>query len=95
MIRARIKKFFDPYFIYLQTLTDEYKNWVVIMSTRTGQPGINAEEYSSLKLKIPCLQEQKKIADYFTLLDKIISAETKILESMREMKKGLLQKLFV
>ena len=95
LIRVRIKKEFEPYFIFLQTLTNDYKNWLKIMSMRTGQPGINAEEYSSLKIKIPCEEEQKKIAEYFSSLDKIIDAENKMLENLRLMKKGLLQKLFV
>ena len=46
-------------------------------------------------LKIPCLEEQKKIAEYFSSLDRIIDAENKMLENLRLMKKGLLQKLFV
>ncbi len=36
-----------PYFIFLQTLTKEFCQWVVTNSMRSGQPGINAEEYSS------------------------------------------------
>ena len=61
----------------------------------TAQPKLNQEVCKKISLKLPCLEEQKKIADYFSHLDKIISAENKILELIREMKKGLLQKLFV
>ena len=50
---------------------------------------------SYIKILVPCMEEQKKIADYFSELDKIIDAEEKILDDLRLMKKGLLQKLFL
>ena len=95
LIRARIKKEFVPYFIYLQTLTKKYSDYIKLMCQRTGQPGVNAEEYSKFSLQIPCLEEQKQIADYFSELDNIILSAEKILKNLRLMKKGLLQKLFV
>ena len=53
LIRANVNKDFDPYFIYLQTKTQKYKNWISIMSARSGQPGINAKEYQSYKVYYP------------------------------------------
>lgn len=45
-------------------------------------------------IKIPCLEEQKKIADCLSALDRKIEAEKKILADLEELKKGLLQGIF-
>lgn len=57
-------KYANPYFIFLQTLQPKYKNWVKVMSTRSGQPGINADEYKTFKVVLPSKKEQEKIADF-------------------------------
>lgn len=85
----------DPYFIFLQTLTERYHSWVRIMSMRSGQPGINAEEYKDFGIYFPCLAEQTKIANFLTAIDdKITQAQTQ-LEAVKLYKKGLLQQMFV
>lgn len=55
---------------------------------------MNFNQIKFIKISFPSLAEQKKIVTYFMSLDKIIDSERKILENLREMKKGLLQKLF-
>lgn len=44
--------------------------------------------------EIPCLEEQQKIADFFTLLDRRIEKQQEKVEALREYKKGMLQKIF-
>ena len=56
---------------------------------------INAKEIKKISCRVPSLEEQKKIAEYFSTLDNVIDAEEKILSGFKEMKRGLLQKLFV
>lgn len=84
----------NPYFIFLQTFGNRYNNWVHIMSMRSGQPGINAEEYKSFKISIPKIEEQKKIAEFLTSVDKKIDQLTKKKELLEKYKKGLMQKIF-
>ena len=48
LIRVSVKSNFDSYFIYLNTLTDNYDKWVKLESMRSGQPGINAEQYKTI-----------------------------------------------
>ncbi|MCT7975780.1 restriction endonuclease subunit S [Laspinema olomoucense] len=59
LIRFRITKA-DAKFVYYLTLTEKYNKWVFINSMRSGQPGINAEEYSNFSFFLPCKKEQKK-----------------------------------
>jgi len=85
----------DAYFVYLLTQTSDYRKWVKINSMRSGQPGINAEEYKTLPFKLPSLPEQTKIADFLSALDrKIASVATQITET-QTFKRGLLQQMFV
>ena len=84
-----------PYFIFLQTLTKEFCQWVVTNSMRSGQPGINAEEYSSYIFKVPCLEEQTKIANFLSSIDQKIEVVAQQIEQAKTWKKGLLQQMFV
>ena len=84
-----------PYFIFLQTLIKEFCQWVVTNSMRSGQPGINAEEYSSYIFKVPCLEEQTKIANFLSSIDQKIEVVAQQIEQAKQWKKGLLQQMFV
>lgn len=81
-------------YIYQYLFTSSYKNWVQITSARSGQPGINSKEYSSLLVPHTSLTEQQKIADCLLSLDKYIDATKRKLELLKEHKKGLMQRLF-
>lgn len=93
LIRFAIQKE-NPYFIYLQTIQDSFKKWVQLMSMRSGQPGINAEEYKTLILDIPSLPEQQKIATFLSAIDEKINHCSAKIEKMETWKKGLLQQMF-
>ncbi|MDK9856125.1 restriction endonuclease subunit S [Staphylococcus equorum] len=94
LIKFEILKSYYPDFVYQYTLTNSYENWIKVMSVRSGQPGINSEEYSKLKLNIPRYEEQKKIGDFFSKLDRQIELEEQKLEKLKEQKKGYMQKIF-
>ncbi len=85
----------NPYFIFVQTLTKDFDKWVATNSMRSGQPGINAEEYSSYIFKIPCLEEQTKIANFLSAIDQKIDVVAQQIEQAKQWKKGLLQQMFV
>ena len=82
-------------FVFYQTCTHEYEKWVHVMSTRSGQPGINSEEYSTLKIKLPCIEEQQKIADCLSSLDLLIQTQQKVVTTWQQRKKALLQQMFI
>jgi type I restriction enzyme S subunit len=65
------------------------------MSMRSGQPGINAEEYKTFEISFPCEEEQQKIASYVSGIDTKIAAVTDQITQTQTFKKGLLQQLFV
>ncbi|MDO3424218.1 restriction endonuclease subunit S [Chryseobacterium urinae] len=85
----------DPYFIFSQTLTEKYQRWVLTMSMRSGQPGINAEEYKLLPIVIPSIQEQEKISSFLLLIDERIQTQNKIIEELKLLKITISKKLFL
>ena len=95
LIKFSIKNEYCSNFIFYITQTFNYKKWVSIMSARSGQPGINAKEYSNYKFSCPVYDEQVKIANIISKLDNIIEKENILLDSYNDYKKGLLQKLFI
>jgi len=54
-----------------------------------------ASQLINLNLKLPSIDEQQKIAETLTSLDNLIEAQTKKVETLKQHKKGLMQKLFV
>jgi len=94
LIRFRVKGAI-PAFIYLQTQTSKYNKWVKVMSMRSGQPGINAEEYKIFEISLPCHEEQQKIANFLSGIDGKIEQVHRELAKTQEFKKGLLQQMFV
>ena len=94
LIKFEFKNNYLANFIFQNTLTKRFENWVSVMSVRSGQPGINSEEYGKLKMRFPSKVEQNKIGDFFSKLDRQIELEEQKLEKLEEQKKGYMQKIF-
>jgi type I restriction enzyme S subunit len=85
--------FLLPQHLNYFTSTKPYWDWVKKVSMRSGQPGINAEEYSSLKLPLPPLPEQTRIAEVLSAWDKAISNVQATIEQVELRNKWLMQEL--
>ena len=92
LIRANVPMD-NSYYVYEQTLTRRYLNWVRIMSQRSGQPGINAQEYGTYTFPYCCVEEQQRIAAILTTQDKVIELKEKRLAEKQRQKKYLMQQL--
>ena len=93
LIRANVTTH-NPYFVFSQLHTHRYWRWVSIMSARSGQPGINSQEYSSFPVFTTSIQEENKIAKLLSLLDDRISTQNKIIEKLESLIKGLNDSLY-
>jgi len=82
-------------FLFQFLTTERYWRWVAFSSARSGQPGINGNEYASLPMPLPSTQkEQQKIADCLSSLDALIAAQAEKINALKTHKKGLMQQLF-
>ncbi|HDI2492028.1 TPA: restriction endonuclease subunit S [Acinetobacter baumannii] len=94
LIKFGLKESVIPYFIFTQTLSEKFNNWVITNSMRSGQPGINAEEYSKWQIAFTSKPEQIKIASFLSAVDEKISQLTQKHQLLSQYKQGMMQKLF-
>ena len=73
--------------------TQRYWQWVNTISVRSGQPGINGEEYSAYLLPLPSRVEQTVIADSISDVDSLIFSLQKLIEKKKAIKQGAMQEL--
>ena len=95
LIRIHVIDGVDSGYVFLNTLTEEYNRWVVLESTRSGQPGINAEQYRRYRFKLPPLKTQKQISAIAQKIDAQIKRESQCLCLLQKQKEGVLQQLFI
>jgi type I restriction enzyme S subunit len=84
----------NSYFVYSLTLKESYDKWVQVNSMRSGQPGLNAEEYKAFEICLPAIPEQQKIASFLSAVDEKIQQLSRKKELLEQYKKGLMQQLF-
>ena len=60
----------------------------------TGVPSLSKTTINNIEVMTPTPAEQKKIGDYFTALDNLITLHQRKLDNLKNIKKSMLQKLF-
>lgn len=86
----------NPYFLTLQVnYAERVRNHLMRVCTRNALTGMTTNEYFGTKVSVPCLAEQQKIADCLSSLDEVIEKQKATLAAWEELKKGLLQQMFV
>ena len=95
-IRAHLKQEqFSPEFVFYNTLTQGFLDFVQATSTRSVQPSINAQLYGSYLLMIPSLAEQQHIGAFFKAMDERIAQQRAKLNKLEQLKQALLEQMFV
>src|SRR5699024_8803976 len=92
---AQIRSNINSSYIYNLLLTTTFLNKVLVNCTGSNYPAINSNDLSNILIMISTNKdEQKKIGDFFSKLDRQIELEEQKLEKLEEQKKGYMQKLF-
>ena len=94
LIRARLRDSFDGNFVFQQTLTDKYKQFIEITSQRSGQPGVNGKEYGEWKIGMTSYHEQSAIGSLFRTLDDLLASYKDNLANYQSLKATMLSKMF-
>lgn len=95
LIRAKISEKYFSEFVFQNTLTSNYDKYVRITSQRSGQPGVNAQEYAEFKLLVPKIEEQHKVGKFLRSIDSLITLQQRKLSKLQQIKQAMLSKLFV
>jgi len=79
------------YILGSEYTTKQYKK----LASGSTVNNLNIELVSSVDITIPCLEEQTKIADFLSAFDRKLENQKAQLEHWKQIKKGLLQQMFV
>ncbi|MBO1054371.1 MAG: hypothetical protein HEQ25_20940 [Dolichospermum sp. DET73] len=93
---AQLRAKENQQFLYQLIHSDNFVNKVVARCTGTSYPAINSNDLADISIYLPsATQEQEKIANFLTAIDRKIETLTRQIEQTEQFKKGLLQKLFI
>ena len=87
------EKEYDPYFLLTESAL-----WSAKMKSSAAAGTmqiVNRTEFSELKTWLPNLIEQQAISDFFRQLDNLITLHQRELEKLQNIKKSMLEKMFV
>ncbi len=93
-INDYLNKKFISYIIKNNRMLYEYKQ-ASEQGASVVRRNLNLDLFYDIIVKLPCLEEQRKIANFLSNIENLIEEEQKNLDDLREMKKGLLQQMFV
>ena len=82
-------------FLYAVIQTRDFYDYSVSVSKRSGMPKINRDELNAYSYWAPSESEQLKIGEYLLTLDHLITLHQRELEKLQNIKKSMLEKMFV
>lgn len=87
----------SPLFIELLVTRNDFINRVRKYEEGTvyERMAVKPEDFLNHETKIPCLEEQEKIGDFFSKLDEVINKQSQKIDELKLRKQGFLQKMFV
>lgn len=84
---------FLPRFLRHFLHTEFFWSWVKVNSMRSGQPGINGNEFARLPIPVPPLSEQTAIANALSDVDALIQELEKLIAKKQAIKTATMQQL--
>lgn len=91
---AQLRTKESPMYVYQYLHNQKFVNDVILRCTGTSYPAINSSDLSNIEISIPTLPEQKRIASFFTVVDKKIAELKQKKALLEQYKKGVMQKIF-
>ena len=93
MFRNKKEKI-EPYFLNYEYQTEKAKKKIENITTGNTIKHILASDMREFEVDVPKYEEQKVIAGYFRKLDNLITLHQRKLEKLKELRKGVMKKLF-
>lgn len=85
----------DQQYLFQYFLSEKLANLIENVSTVGAQPKLAIYALNSFQVDLPSVQEQIKIANFLTSIDKKITETQTYLDIVKQYKQGLLQQMFV
>lgn len=85
----------QPDFIQLNLSSDNGQKQIDASQAGGGREGLNFQEIGKMQFSFPSLNEQKAIGRYFNCLDHLITLHQQKCDELRNIKKFMLQNMFI
>ena len=84
-----------PDFLAISLRSEYMRKKITILAQGSTRYNISKTELMKEKVNVPCLEEQKRIVEFYLKLDTSIELEKKKLEILKEQKQGFMQQMFI
>ncbi|MGT2886590.1 restriction endonuclease subunit S, partial [Streptococcus macedonicus] len=86
---------FDSNYLAYVLRADAFRKEMRILAQGISRYNISKAKVMEVEISVPSLKEQKLVGSYFSTLDNLITLHQRELDSLKKMKKSLLQMMFV
>lgn len=94
LIRFRPNTNLDILYSHYFCNNNKVLSQIVKLSTGSTRFTVSLKSFSTIEVSFPDIEEQEKIGNFFTLLDKNLELQEAKLEELKKYKKGIMKKLF-
>jgi len=85
----------DPYYLAYMLRSDSIRSKIVYLAQGISRYNISKNKVMEIDIPLPDKEEQKQIGKYFKDLDNLITLHQRKLEKLKNIKKSMLERMFV
>jgi len=86
---------FNPYYLAYMLRSSSMRKKIIFLAQGISRYNISKNKMMDIEMPIPSIDEQKQIGEYFANLDRLITLHQRELEKLQNIKKSMLEKMFV
>ena len=86
---------FDPYYLAFMLRSSLMRKKITFLAQGISRYNISKNKMMDIEIPVPIMSEQHQIGEYFRNLDYLITLHQRKLDELKNMKKTLLQQMFV
>ena len=86
---------FNPYYLAYMLRSSSMRKKITFLAQGISRYNISKNKMMDIEMPIPSIDEQKQIGEYFANLDNLITLHQRKCEKLKELKKFMLQNMFV
>lgn len=86
---------FNPYYLAYMLRSSSIRKKIIFLAQGISRYNISKNKMMQIEMPIPSIDEQKQIGEYFRNLDRLITLHQSKLEKLQNLKKSMLQQMFV
>ena len=85
----------DRWFLYYLLNSYPIQREILVRAGNSTIPDLNHNDFYGIKIYIPTIEEQIKVGTFLTKMDSLITLHQRKLEKLKQLKKFLLQNMFI